>query len=123
MVSQGRAAASKAREAIGAKAWIGFSPLTVDVISAEQTSQIYFSPPSFPLMMFFLLITPMSLEEASPLLSQSEEGESSEGDVLRLREFPGAMVLIVLERKKVSQRGLRRWMTYRTNNQAMNVRR
>ena len=34
--------------------------LTVDVISAEQTSQTYFTPPSLPRVAVFLRMTPMA---------------------------------------------------------------
>ena len=39
--------------------------LTVEVISAEQTSQIYFNPPSVPLVPAFLRITPIWFAVAS----------------------------------------------------------
>jgi len=42
--------------------------LTVEVISAEHTSQIYFSPPSVPRDMVFFLMTPIVRACQTPLL-------------------------------------------------------
>jgi hypothetical protein len=45
----------------------GGRELTVEVISAEQTSQTYLTPPSPPLVAVFLRMTPIdSISSASP---------------------------------------------------------
>ena len=54
----------------------GYRSLTVDVMSAEQTSQIYLRPPSFPLTMFFLFITPISCDDDSVPLWRSPPAET-----------------------------------------------
>ena len=55
---------------------------TVEVISAEQTSQTYLTPPSPPLVAVFLRMTPMvSMSSASSARSEGDEmmGEGSAG--------------------------------------------
>lgn len=84
---------------MGAKGWIGYSSLTVEVISAEQTSQIYFNPPSLPLTIFFRLITPMSLDEDSAALSGSEWEECARGDDLRLRGLVPELIMLAVHKR------------------------
>ena len=50
---------AEAKAGLGATKKHGVMRLTVDVISIEQTSQMYFSPPSVPLEMVFFRITPI----------------------------------------------------------------
>lgn len=68
----------------------GQRSLTVDVMSAEQTSQMYLRPPSFPLTMFFLLITPISCDDDPLLPGRSSAADGGEDD--RLRLVPEAML-------------------------------
>lgn len=60
--------------------------LTVDVISPEQTSQIYFKPPSVPLVTVFFLITPiLSSGRHFGLHSSRTHSNKSHRQVLRER--------------------------------------